>query len=86
MGQAVGLPLAFLTMLLLARLERRRRAPRMPRATVIGWRPRQPRLAFLSVGVVTLAYAFAGPAAGQAVITASADSTARRANGITHCT
>jgi FtsP/CotA-like multicopper oxidase with cupredoxin domain len=75
MGQAVGLPLAFLTMLMLGAVQARRRAPRPPRDIVVGWRPRRPRLAFMGVGVVTLAYCFAGPSAGM-LVTASANSTA----------
>jgi manganese oxidase len=75
-GQAVGLPLLFLALLVLGGLQARRRAPRPP--FLLRWRG-LPRLAYGAVAVATIGYAFGGPASGVAfvggVVTASADTT-----------
>src|SRR5215472_8934854 len=61
MGQAVGLPLVFLTLLLLGALASRRREPRP--GLVVRWRA-LPRLTYMAVALATIGYAFGGPASG----------------------
>src|SRR5262245_44990511 len=61
-GQAVGLPLLFLTLLALGGLgARRRRERRLP--LVMRWRG-LPRFAYLAVGAATIGYALGGPVSG----------------------
>jgi len=62
MGQAVGLPMLFLTLVLLGALAvKRRREPRAPIST--RWR-RPIRLAHAAVALAVIGYAFGGPASG----------------------
>src|SRR5215472_11479791 len=79
-GQAVGLPLLFVTLLVLGGLaaaRARRREPRPP--LMVRWRGLS-RLTYLAVAAATLGYAFGGPASGVAyaspsVLTSSTTTT-----------
>ena len=63
-GQAIGLPLLFLALLLLGRQTARRRAARPP--VLLRWRT-LPRLTYTAAALATLGYAFGGPAGGVAL-------------------
>jgi manganese oxidase len=86
-GQAVGLPLAFLVLVLLGAARARRRSVRAERSNVIGWRPRRPRLAFIGIAAVTIGYGFAGPAAGSTafVLNAGAASSTTTSSSTNPC-
>ncbi len=81
MGQAVGLPMLFLAMLLLA--AHRDRRPELRPRMIEGWQRWRglPRLAYLAVAVATLGYAFGGPASGVTAFASAGVQTSTLAPG-----
>src|SRR5215472_4224803 len=71
-GQAVGLPLLFVTLLVLGGLAAARAVRREPKPPlIVRWRGLS-RIAYLAVAAATLGYAFGGPASGVAYASPSA--------------